>query len=245
MMPIALGNQSNLVAAGDENGNVFLWKDVESIKENIGSNFVAHTASVQKIEFTIDDKRMLTAGLEDQALCQYKLKPIFYQETQINLKRGVDEVSQNYGLQKIVLHPVQDETLILELNYCFQIQHRKTDNVSDQTALVRGSTNSTVNRIHSKVNFESQEKSWQRPPSISLVLENIYGLLLSDKRHTVMYMHFFSKLDQDVSDRAKAKRMQSEGVAAQLMNLGQQAEKKLDLILPRILGTDYQNLLRQ
>jgi hypothetical protein len=31
MMPIALGNQSNMVAAGDENGNVFFWKDVESI----------------------------------------------------------------------------------------------------------------------------------------------------------------------------------------------------------------------
>lgn len=77
------------------------------------------------------------------------------------------------------------------------------------------------------------------------MLENIYGLLLSDKRHTVMYMHFFSKLDQDVSDRAKAKRLQSEGVASQLFNMGQQAQKKLDMILPRILGTDYQTLLKQ
>ena len=39
MMPISLGNLSNLVVAGDEYGNVYLWKDVESIKENVGNNF--------------------------------------------------------------------------------------------------------------------------------------------------------------------------------------------------------------
>lgn len=31
MMPIMLGNQSNIVAAGDENGNFMLWKDIDSI----------------------------------------------------------------------------------------------------------------------------------------------------------------------------------------------------------------------
>ena len=39
MMPIALGNLSNIVAAGDEHGNIYLWKDVEAIKENISNNF--------------------------------------------------------------------------------------------------------------------------------------------------------------------------------------------------------------
>lgn len=46
MIPIALGNLSNLVAAGDENGNVFLWKSVENIKDNIGLNFTGHTSPV-------------------------------------------------------------------------------------------------------------------------------------------------------------------------------------------------------
>jgi WD40 repeat protein len=80
MMPIALGNLSNLVAAGDENGNLFVWKDVESIKENIGNNYVAHTSAVAKMEFTIDDKRLITLGQTDQTICQYKIKPIFFQE---------------------------------------------------------------------------------------------------------------------------------------------------------------------
>jgi hypothetical protein len=243
MMPIALGNLSNIVAAGDENGNVYVWRDVESIKENIGNNFVTHTANVQKVEFTLDDKRLISLGQNDQSMCQYKVKPIYYQESQINLKRGVNEISQNYGIQKIVLHPVDDETLILELNYCFQIQSRKTDNIQDQTALVRGSNNSTVNRIHAKVSQSDQ--SWKRPPSISLILEHIYGVLTSDKRHTIMYMHFFSKLDQDLLERAKHKQESGAGVASQILSLGAQAEKKLDFILPRILGSDYQTLLKQ
>jgi WD40 repeat protein len=46
MMPIVLGNESNIVAAGDENGTVYLWKDIDSIKEHIGSNYQTHTTSV-------------------------------------------------------------------------------------------------------------------------------------------------------------------------------------------------------
>jgi len=38
MMPIVLGNVSNMVAAGDDHGNIYLWKDIESIKEHIGNN---------------------------------------------------------------------------------------------------------------------------------------------------------------------------------------------------------------
>lgn len=69
MIPIALGNLSNMVAAGDENGNIFFWKGVESIKDNIGLNFTGHTSHVQRIELTIDDKRLLSVGLNDSTLC--------------------------------------------------------------------------------------------------------------------------------------------------------------------------------
>ena len=46
MLPIVLGNVSNLVVAGDENGNIQVWKDVENIKEHIGSNYQTHTSNV-------------------------------------------------------------------------------------------------------------------------------------------------------------------------------------------------------
>lgn len=75
---------------------------------------------------------------------------------------------------------------------------------------------------------------------MSLKLEHIYGLLLADKRHTIMYLHIFNRSDQDVADRIKLKVMLAEN---KVMNLSEGAEKKLDLLLPRILGSDYKTLL--
>lgn len=46
MMPITLANQSNMVAAGDDYGNVYVWKDTEGIKEHVGNNFQMHTSHV-------------------------------------------------------------------------------------------------------------------------------------------------------------------------------------------------------
>lgn len=96
-----------------------------------------------------------------------------------------------------------------------------------------------MNRILAKVGFDAGDQSWKKPPPITLHLEFIYGLLVSDKRHTIQYMHFYSKLDQDILERQKLKRFQNEGVAAQLQSIGAVGEKKLDFLLPRILGTDY------
>lgn len=80
MMPIVLGNASNIVAAGDENGTVYLWKDIDSIKEHIGSNFQTHTTSVQRLELTMDDKRLISIGLQDQCICQFKIQPLVEQQ---------------------------------------------------------------------------------------------------------------------------------------------------------------------
>lgn len=46
MVPIALGNLSNMVASGDENGNVYVWRSVEAVKDNIGVNLTGHTAHI-------------------------------------------------------------------------------------------------------------------------------------------------------------------------------------------------------
>ena len=46
MLPFILGNVTNLVVAADDNGNVHLWKDVESIKENIGLNLAGHASTI-------------------------------------------------------------------------------------------------------------------------------------------------------------------------------------------------------
>jgi WD40 repeat protein len=67
-IPIILGNVSNMVVTGDEHGNIFMFKDVESVKENIGINMSGHTSPVQRIEFTKDDKNIVSLGAYDEAV---------------------------------------------------------------------------------------------------------------------------------------------------------------------------------
>ena len=70
-------------------------------------------------------------------------------------------------------------------------------------------------------------------PQISLVLENVYGVLASDNRHTLMYVHFFEKPDQDAAELKELKKTIKSTPA---LDAGEGAKKKLDFILPRILG---------
>jgi hypothetical protein len=46
MIPIALGNLSNVTASGDENGNIYVWRSVDAVKDNIGVNLTGHTAHI-------------------------------------------------------------------------------------------------------------------------------------------------------------------------------------------------------
>ena len=62
LLPISLGNLSNVVTAGDDYGNIYFWKDVESVRPHIGVNALAHMSPVQRIELTRDDSRLLTLG---------------------------------------------------------------------------------------------------------------------------------------------------------------------------------------
>ena len=76
LLPISLGNLSNIVTAGDDYGNVYFWKDVDSVKPHIGVNILAHMSPVQRIELTKDDSRLLTMGAADQTIMQWKLTPV-------------------------------------------------------------------------------------------------------------------------------------------------------------------------
>ena len=44
--------------------------------------------------------------------------------------------------------------------------------------------------INSKLNFDSVEEVWKRPPGVALVLDHIYGVQTSDRRSTVIILHF-------------------------------------------------------
>lgn len=76
LLPISLGNLSNLVTAGDDFGNVYFWKDVESVKSHIGVNVIAHMSPVQRIELTKDDSRLFTLGSNDMTIMQWNVTHI-------------------------------------------------------------------------------------------------------------------------------------------------------------------------
>jgi len=61
------------VVAGDENGNIYAWRDVESIKEHIGINLTGHSSPLQRIILTEDDKRLISMGSNDQSLMLWRM----------------------------------------------------------------------------------------------------------------------------------------------------------------------------
>lgn len=67
---------TNIVFAGDENGNIYGWRDVESIKEHIGINLSGHTSPLQRILLTEDDKRLMSMGSNDQSFMQWRVTSV-------------------------------------------------------------------------------------------------------------------------------------------------------------------------
>jgi len=92
---------------------------------------------------------------------------------------------------------LKDESLINELNFCFikveeatELNQENKQVHVDNGLLIRGSNSSVVNRIGCRLNFEFEEPTWKRPPAVALVLDHIYGVQTSDRRFTIIYMHF-------------------------------------------------------
>lgn len=56
-----------------------------------------------------------------------------------------------------------------------------------------------------------------------------------------MYMHFYNVMEDSISDRI---RLKAQVAAGELDVPDQGQEKSLDEIIPRVLGTDYYNLIR-
>ena len=68
MIPISLGHSTNIIAAGDEFGNVMTFTNPENVWNNVGSNYTGHASLISKIEFTIDDSKLITAGSSDETI---------------------------------------------------------------------------------------------------------------------------------------------------------------------------------
>ena len=82
-----------------------------------------------------------------------------------------------------------------------ELEEAVTEPIVDTGLLIRGCNNSVINRLGSKYNFKYEEEIWKRPPAVALVIDHIYGAQTSDRRHTVVYLHFHS--DKPPSEKAK------------------------------------------
>jgi hypothetical protein len=40
------------------------------------------------------------------------------------------------------------------------------------------------------MHFDFEPKIWLKQPAMALVLEHIYGVSTSDRRHSIMYLHY-------------------------------------------------------
>jgi len=129
----------------------------------------------------------------------------------------VKKEKKNVQIENKIL--LDDDSLINELNFCFQ--HALTEaegepaakGVVDNGILIRGCNNSAINRLNAKLNFEFEEQTWKRPPAVALVLDHIYGVQTADRRHTVIYMHFHG-------DKPGAKQTQNTSITSQLGLIG-------------------------
>jgi WD40 repeat protein len=78
-IPMCVGNKSNLVAAADDNCNMYIWKNYKDIGRNIGQNFTGHTSIIERVEFSEDDTRLITLGQSDHTILQWKVEQIHAQ----------------------------------------------------------------------------------------------------------------------------------------------------------------------
>lgn len=95
------------------------------------------------------------------------------------------------------------------------------------------------------MHFDFEPKTWLKNPAMSLVLEHIYGVQTSDRRNSIMYIHFSMNPEQLKVDLVK-----KEVTPQQLILSGgpgtidtPPVNPHMNMVLPAILGTtNYQNI---
>ena len=175
------------------------------------------------------------------SVMQWKVTPVEEKELESGpMQRAEAQMPEREpnqpGDQQIVL---EDDSLINELNFCYQSVQQDADIRDDNSVLVRGSNNQTVNRVLAKLNFDYDEKVWKRPPAVGLVMDHIYGAQLSDRRGTVMYLHFTTASERDNQHLSMA----GAGSITSMLNLEGQQNARLDQVLPGLLQENYSRIM--
>jgi len=63
-----------MVSAVDDSCNLYLWKHFKDLELNVGQNFSGHASIIERVEFTEEDKFLLSLGQSDRSLFQWKIE---------------------------------------------------------------------------------------------------------------------------------------------------------------------------
>ena len=106
MLPTTCANTTTAIVSGDETGQLFVWKNVDCIKEKVlCGNYTAHSTKIQRISFSTDDKYLATIGINDSMICIWRTKPFF---TEMESSSSITELSlineANYSFESVSIN---------------------------------------------------------------------------------------------------------------------------------------------
>lgn len=191
----------------------------------------------------MDDRRLISLGLSDQTVCQWKMSSIMEEGYQ-DKDAAKDEHQLKRKTGKI---DIDDDSLLNEINFCYSDQSMTTmasqlEQFKDSTVLVRAANHATVNKILAKMHFDFEPKTWLKAPPMALVLEHIYGVQTADRRHSILYAHFSMNPEQLKAELSKTKT----GVPQEALSVDPSLNSQLNIIMPHVLGTmSYQQIANE
>lgn len=106
------------------------------------------------------------------------------------------------------------------------------DAFKDSTVLIRGANHATVNKILSKIHFDFEPKTWLKAPAMALVLEHIYGVQTSDRRHSIIYMHFSMNPEQLKAELGKTSTGTKASSMQDMIETHSLVNPNLNMVLP-------------
>ena len=211
-----IGIKHNFVVCSDEMNNIHFWKDPVDVLRNSGYVIRIHGSHIQTMKITSNDEFLITAGLNDQMVCKWKIDHIINDRNALeNLffdNNNVDNDNNNVGKgifsQKDFSENINisDVNLICELNYSFtqDVENISENNIKysyDNGIAVRGFINANLNNIFSKPLSKFEKDTLILPTPTCLLLEYIYAPHVCERRNSVRYLHEFEMFEEDLTNK--------------------------------------------
>lgn len=181
------GNDFNFILMTDSLGNLIVYQDLKSLEKNCPIFCLGHSSQISNICVSSNKDSLMTSGLNDQSLLEWKVsiqtsQGEFYNEAQINLIEAEDthrdEVKENLIIRR-------------EIEFCTSTKESNTL-PNDSFVRVRGYKEKNMNFLASNYTSPYEENDYleKRVPAISMRLNHVYGIECFNRRNTIFYLHY-------------------------------------------------------